>query len=169
MDPLIIRCVSLDLMIDLRDMCRIWIWTTCVNYSIHTLLWNYKRYPLQRKTCPPCSPEELDAWKTTFLLVIDSNFLGHFTVSSTTIVLLEMPQKPYKNLQKINWALQLPISCCRCQKIQRDFTNFKNQLSPDHPDHSMFYWCFLHRSMAQDSTPLVVLWRPGCRCGGCSH
>ena len=44
-----------------------------------------------------------------------------------------------------------------------------NQLSPDHPDHSMFYWWFLHRSMAQDSTPLVVLWRPGCRCGGCSH
>ena len=104
----------------------------CQLLNTHSFM-KLQKIPPPKKNMPTCSPEELDAWKTTFLLVIDSNCLGHFTVSSTTIVLLEMPYKPYKNLQKINWALQLPIWCCRCQKIQRDFTNFKNQLSPDPP------------------------------------
>ena len=73
-----------------------------------TLIMKLQKIPPPKKNMPTCSPEELDAWKTTFLLVIDSNCLGHFTVSSTTIVLLEMPQKPFKSTGQGSYQLQQP-------------------------------------------------------------
>ena len=79
----------------------------CQLLNTHSFM-KLQKIPPPKKNMPTCSPEELDAWKTTFLLVIDSNCLGHFTVSSTTIVLLEMPQKPFKSTGQGFYQLQEP-------------------------------------------------------------